>query len=70
MDRSNSSRVTLTSVNFNTSGTFRCEVSADAPDFQTVHKRANMTIFRAYINKYNVALVQTKKIILNLFRNF
>lgn len=61
MDRSNSSRVTLTSVNFNTSGTFRCEVSADAPDFQTVHKRANMTIFRAYINKSKVTLVQTTK---------
>lgn len=36
----------LKSVNFNTTATFRCEVSADEPDFQTVHRRANMTVIR------------------------
>ncbi|XP_046635766.1 uncharacterized protein LOC124314604 [Daphnia pulicaria] len=44
--RSNNSRVTLKSVNFNSSATFRCEVSADEPDFETVYRRANMTVIQ------------------------
>ena len=47
--KSNSSRVRLKSVNFNTTATFRCEVSADEPDFQTIQRRANMTVIRKYM---------------------
>ncbi len=49
LSKSNSSRVRLKSVNFNTTATFRCEVSADEPDFQTIQRRANMTVIRKYM---------------------
>lgn len=41
---SNSSRVTLNSVNFNTTATYRCEVSGDAPEFRTAIKSAVLTV--------------------------
>lgn len=37
-------KVTLTQLTFNSSGTYRCEVSADAPKFETVHRESNMTV--------------------------
>lgn len=49
LSKSNSSRVRLKSVNFNSTATFRCEVSADEPDFQTIQRRANMTVIRKYM---------------------
>jgi len=44
--QSNSSRVVLKSVNFDTSATYRCEVSTDLPYFQTFHGHANMTVIK------------------------
>ena len=40
--------MTLKNVNLNTSATFRCEVSADEPDFQTVMRQANLTVIRKF----------------------
>ncbi|XP_034231312.1 uncharacterized protein LOC117639596 [Thrips palmi] len=42
--KSYDTRVTLRPLYYNTSGTFRCEVSADAPKFETVHQESNMTV--------------------------
>ncbi|GLH14466.1 Uncharacterized protein GBIM_18863 [Gryllus bimaculatus] len=36
--------VTLTDLSFTSSGTYRCEVSTEAPNFETVFKNANMTV--------------------------
>lgn len=42
--KSYDTQVTLRPLYYNTSGTYRCEVSADAPKFETVHQESNMTV--------------------------
>ncbi|KAJ1520188.1 hypothetical protein ONE63_004401 [Megalurothrips usitatus] len=42
--KSYDTQVTLRPLTYNTSGTYRCEVSADAPKFETVHQESNMTV--------------------------
>ncbi|XP_067006861.1 synaptogenesis protein syg-1 [Anabrus simplex] len=40
----NMENVTLTKLTVNSSGVYRCEVSTEAPNFQTVFKNSNMTV--------------------------
>ncbi|XP_068084816.1 uncharacterized protein [Anabrus simplex] len=42
--RCNMENVTLTKLTFNSSGMYRCEVSTEAPNFQTVYMNRNMTV--------------------------
>lgn len=42
IDKSNSNEVVLKSLKLSSSGTYRCEVSAEAPSFQTVFKDRKM----------------------------
>ncbi|XP_024218227.2 uncharacterized protein [Halyomorpha halys] len=44
VERSNMSQVTLGQVDYSSSGTYRCEVSTEAPDFETALQNKNMTI--------------------------
>lgn len=44
MSRSNSTEVTLTDVKRETSGEFKCEVSADAPSFHTEIRAAHLLV--------------------------
>ncbi|XP_074034310.1 uncharacterized protein [Leptinotarsa decemlineata] len=44
MSRSDSKKVVLHSVNWKTSGTFRCEVSAEAPTFTSAQGEAKMEV--------------------------
>lgn len=37
-------RVKLINLEFNTSGSYRCEVSTEGPNFETVAQNANMTV--------------------------
>ncbi|GLG99574.1 Uncharacterized protein GBIM_06010 [Gryllus bimaculatus] len=37
-------RVTLAQLTFNSSGAYRCEVSVEAPSFDTAHQSANMSV--------------------------
>merc|ERR1719350_1829221 len=46
LENSDSRRVELSRVNLDTSGTFMCEVSGEAPRFQTVEARADLTIIK------------------------
>ncbi|XP_046671218.1 uncharacterized protein LOC124361219 [Homalodisca vitripennis] len=41
---SDKTSVTLTALSFNTSGTYRCEVSTEAPSFKTVFASNNLTV--------------------------
>ncbi|KOX70490.1 hypothetical protein WN51_02546 [Melipona quadrifasciata] len=41
---SNKSQVTLRDVDFALSGTFSCEVTADAPTFSTAYVSKNLTV--------------------------
>ncbi|KOC69498.1 hypothetical protein WH47_08032, partial [Habropoda laboriosa] len=43
-ENSNKSQVTLRDVDFALSGTFSCEVTADAPTFSTSHVSKNLTV--------------------------
>ncbi|XP_014278010.1 uncharacterized protein [Halyomorpha halys] len=43
-DKSNMSQVTLNRVGFTSSGSYRCEVSTEAPDFETALQSKNMTV--------------------------
>ncbi|KYM92235.1 hypothetical protein ALC53_01298 [Atta colombica] len=43
-DKSNNSQVTLRNVDFGLSGTFICEVTADAPTFSTASASKNLTV--------------------------
>jgi hypothetical protein len=36
--------VTLINLKFNTSGNYKCEVSTEAPNFETVAQNSNMTV--------------------------
>jgi hypothetical protein len=36
--------VTLTNLQFSTSGNYKCEVSTEAPNFETVAQNCNMTV--------------------------
>jgi len=42
IDKSNSNEVVLKSLELSSSGTYRCEVSAEAPSFQTVFQDRDM----------------------------
>lgn len=44
MSQSNSRKVVLRSVNINTSGLYRCEVSAEAPSFASAQSEGRMEI--------------------------
>jgi hypothetical protein len=44
LQNSDMSRVTLTNLQFNTSGNYKCEVSTEAPNFETVAQSSNMTV--------------------------
>jgi hypothetical protein len=44
LHNSDMNRVTLTNLQFNTSGNYKCEVSTEAPNFETVAQNSNMTI--------------------------
>ncbi|RWS27626.1 beat protein-like protein, partial [Leptotrombidium deliense] len=48
MSKSNYSNVYLRDTDIFSGGTFRCEVSADAPSFQTVSKEKDIIIYREY----------------------
>ncbi|KAK3913914.1 Lipoprotein signal peptidase [Frankliniella fusca] len=42
--RSSDTKVTLTQLSSKSSGVYRCEVSADAPKFETVHRESRMEV--------------------------
>ncbi|KAL1516867.1 hypothetical protein ABEB36_000706 [Hypothenemus hampei] len=44
MDKSDSTKVVLKSVNWKTSGSYRCEVSAEAPSFVSAQSEARMEV--------------------------
>lgn len=44
MDRSNESVVSIRNVKHTNGGRYRCEVSGEAPDFETDFIEANMTV--------------------------
>ncbi|EFX72800.1 hypothetical protein DAPPUDRAFT_253895 [Daphnia pulex] len=44
LDESNANRLVLRSITAETAGRFRCEVSAEAPSFETVSGHADMTV--------------------------
>lgn len=46
LDESNANRLVLRSISAETAGRFRCEVSAEAPSFETVSGHADMTVVR------------------------
>ena len=46
LDESNANRLVLRSITAETAGRFRCEVSAEAPSFETVSGHADMTVVR------------------------
>ncbi|KYQ53153.1 hypothetical protein ALC60_07883 [Trachymyrmex zeteki] len=48
-DNSNKSQVTLRNVDFGLSGTFICEVTADAPTFSTATASKNLTVVCKYM---------------------
>jgi len=41
-------RVTLINLHFNTSGNYKCEVSTEAPKFETVARNSSMTVMGKY----------------------
>jgi hypothetical protein len=49
------SRVTLINLQFNTSGNYKCEVSTEAPNFETVAQNSNMTVMGKY--KFSILCV-------------
>ncbi|KYN19092.1 hypothetical protein ALC57_08582 [Trachymyrmex cornetzi] len=51
-DKSNNSQVTLRNVDFGLSGTFICEVTADAPTFSTASASKNLTVVFTEIADY------------------
>jgi hypothetical protein len=48
LQKSDYRSVTLVNLQFNTSGTYRCEVSTEAPNFETVAQNSNMTVMGKY----------------------
>jgi len=42
--KSDMNRVTLINLHFKTSGNYKCEVSTEAPNFQTVAQNSSMTV--------------------------
>ncbi|PSN39684.1 hypothetical protein C0J52_22263 [Blattella germanica] len=44
VDKSDMNKVTLTNLRFNNSGNYKCEVSTEAPNFETVAQSSNMTV--------------------------
>lgn len=41
-------KVSLAELSFNTSGNYRCEVSTEAPTFETTYKHSNMTVLGSH----------------------
>ncbi|XP_066907988.1 uncharacterized protein, partial [Halyomorpha halys] len=52
---SNMSQVTLTQVGYTSSGTYRCEVSTEAPNFETSLQSKNMTVLVLMLASSGVA---------------
>jgi hypothetical protein len=48
--------VTLINLQFNTSGSYRCEVSTEAPNFATVAQSGNMTVVGKWRCKWSSEL--------------
>ncbi|XKL65470.1 hypothetical protein PGB90_008890 [Kerria lacca] len=44
LSKSNMTVITLKPLNFNSTGSYRCEVSTDGPNFETVVRNGNMTV--------------------------
>ena len=44
VQKSDMNRVTLIDLHFNTTGNYKCEVSTEAPNFQTVAQNSSMTV--------------------------
>ncbi|PSN47569.1 hypothetical protein C0J52_17317 [Blattella germanica] len=44
LQNSDMNMVTLTNLRFNNSGNYKCEVSTEAPNFETVAQSSNMTV--------------------------
>ncbi|XP_069674525.1 uncharacterized protein [Periplaneta americana] len=44
LQKSDKNKVTLINLHFNTSGNYKCEVSTEAPNFETVAQSSNMTV--------------------------
>ena len=44
LQNSDKNRVTLFNLTFTTSGNYKCEVSTEAPNFETVAQNSNMTV--------------------------
>ena len=61
MDRSNESVVSIRNVKHVNGGRYRCEVSGEAPDFETDFTEANMTVIgslqSAFIIQQNLNLI-------------
>lgn len=53
IDKSNSNEVVLKSLEQSSSGTYRCEVSAEAPSFQTVFQDRDMIT----VGMYNIIMI-------------
>lgn len=51
LSKSGSQSVYLREVDLNSAGTYRCEVSAEAPEFQTVEAEKEMKVFGTYFQK-------------------
>lgn len=49
LHNSTNTQVVLQSVNLSSSGRYRCEVSAEAPSFQTVTDHGDMTVVGEFI---------------------
>ena len=54
--QSNSSRVVLQSINFDTSATYCCEVSTDLPYFQTYRGHGNLTVISEFFFPFSLSL--------------
>lgn len=57
---STDSMVVLENVNLSTSGRFRCEVSGEAPSFQTVSDHGDMIVVGTY-KVYSMYILQPKR---------
>ena len=58
--KSRETEIHLRKVDLNTTGQFRCEISGEAPLFQTAHKEGIMAVvgkISIYILKWNLTLI-------------
>ncbi|KYM98762.1 hypothetical protein ALC62_10730 [Cyphomyrmex costatus] len=61
-DNSNKSQVTLRNVDFGLSGTFICEVTADAPTFSTASASKNLTVVCKYMPLSRTIALRTSEL--------